>query len=181
MADDIRKTRISPPLMRAFRAAHEAKDATTKIDLRTTDGDRIVAGRRLRPRQVITEKVLRHEVARDLDALLNTIAMELTVDMGDVPFARKSIVNFGLPDISSLTINSTEIKRIPDEIRAAVVNFEPRLASASLQIERDLTLDPAELKVRFLVRADLTCYPVQIPVEFVADIVESGKIVVNRL
>jgi type VI secretion system protein ImpF len=181
MADDIRKTRISPPLMRAFRAAHEAKDATTKIDLRTTDGDRIVAGRRLRPRQVITEKVLRHEVARDLDALLNTIAMESTVDMGDVPFARKSIVNFGLPDISSLTIDSTEIKRIPDEIRAAVVNFEPRLASASLQIERDLTLDPAELKVRFLVRADLTCYPVQIPVEFVADIVESGKIVVNRL
>jgi type VI secretion system protein ImpF len=90
-------------------------------------------------------------------------------------------VNFGLPDISGLTIDSTEIKRIPDEIRAAVVNFEPRLASASLQIERDLTLDPAELKVRFLVRADLTCYPVQIPVEFVADIVESGKIVVNRL
>jgi type VI secretion system protein ImpF len=181
MADDIRKTRISPPLMRAFRAAHEAKDATTKIDLRTTDGDRIVAGRRLRPRQVITEKVLRHEVARDLDALLNTIAMESTVDMADAPFARKSIVNFGLPDISGLTIDSTEIKRIPDEIRAAVVNFEPRLASASLQIERDLTLDPAELKVRFLVRADLTCYPVQIPVEFVADIVESGKIVVNRL
>lgn len=181
MAEDIRKTHVSPPLMRAFRAAHEAKDATTKIDLRTSDGDRIVAGRRLRPRQAITEKVLRHEVARDLDALLNTIAMESTVEMTDTPFARKSIVNFGLPDISSLTIDSAEIKRIPDEIRAAVVNFEPRLAAASLQIERDLTLDPAELRVRFLVRADLTCYPVHVPVEFVADIVESGKIVVNRL
>jgi type VI secretion system protein ImpF len=181
MSEATRKTPVSPPLMRAFRAAYEAKDATTKIDLRSADGDRILAGRRLRPRQVITEKVLRHEVARDLDALLNTIALESTVEMADAPFARKSILNFGLPDISSLTIDTMEIKRIPEEIRAAVINFEPRLAAASLQIERDLTLDPAELKVRFLVRADLTCYPVQVPVEFVADIVESGKIVVNRL
>jgi type VI secretion system protein ImpF len=167
--------------MRAFRAAHEAKDAASTIDLRSADGDRIVAGRRLRPRQVITEKVLRQEVTRDLDALLNTVALESTIEMEDAPFARKSILNFGLPDISILTIDTAEIKRIPDEIREAVVNFEPRLAAASLQIERDLTLDPAELKVRFLVRADLTCYPVQVPVEFVADIVESGKVVINRL
>jgi type VI secretion system protein ImpF len=181
MSEETRKTHVSPPLMRAFRAAHEAGDATSKVDLRTADGDRIVAGRRLRPRQVITEKLLRHEVARDLDALLNTVALESTVEMDEAPFARRSILNFGLPDISNLTIDTTEIKRIPEEIRAAVVNFEPRLAAASLEIERDLTLDPAELKVRFLVRADLTCYPVQVPVEFVADIVESGKIVVNRL
>lgn len=181
MAEATRKTHVSPPLMRAFRAAHEAGDATSKIELRTTDGDRIVAGRRLRPRQVITEKVLRREVARDLDALLNTVALESTVEMDEAPFAKKSILNFGLPDISNLTIDTTEIKRIPEEIRTAVVNFEPRLAAVSLQIERDLTVDPAELKVRFLVRADLTCYPVQVPVEFVADIVESGKIVVNRL
>jgi len=181
MAEATGKTNISPPLMRAFRAAHEAGDATSQINLRTSDGDRIVAGRRLRPRQVITEKLLRHEVARDLDALLNTVALESTIEMDEAPFARKSILNFGLPDISNLTIDTAEIKRIPEEIRAAVVNFEPRLAAASLEIERDLTLDPAELRVRFLVRADLTCYPIQVPVEFVADIVESGKIVVNRL
>ena len=41
MADVTRKTHVSPPLMHAFRAAHEAKDATSKIDLRTTDGDRV--------------------------------------------------------------------------------------------------------------------------------------------
>ena len=181
MADITRKTHVSPPLMHAFRAAHEAKDATRKIDLRTSDGDRVIAGRRLRPRQVITEQVLRREVARDLDALLNTVAMESTVEMADTSYARKSVLNFGLPDISPLTIDSMAIKRIPDEIRAAVVNFEPRLASASLQVERDMTVDSAELRIRFVVRADLTCYPVQVPVEFVADIVESGKIVVNRL
>ena len=101
--------------------------------------------------------------------------------MTDTPYVRKSILNFGLPDIASLTIDAIEIKRIPGDIRAAVINFEPRLAAASLEIERDLTVDSAELKVRYLVRADLTCYPIQVPVEFVADVIESGKIVLNRL
>ena len=181
MAEVNRKTHVSPPLMHAFRAAHEAKDATSKIDLRTEGGERVIAGRRLRPRQAITEQMLRREVARDLDALLNTVAMESTVDMAEAPYVRKSILNFGLPDIASLTIEAVEVKRIPEEIRAALINFEPRLAAASLEIERDMSVDPDELKVRFLVRADLTCYPVQVPVEFVADIIETGKIVVNRL
>lgn len=181
MAEIAHKTHVSPPLMHAFRAAHAAKDATRKIDLRTEAGDRVIAGRRLRPRQVITEQMLRHEVARDLDTLLGTIAMESAADMTDTPYARNSILNFGLPDIADLTINATEIKRIPEEIKKAVVRYEPRLAAASLRIEPDLSIDAAELKARFLVRADLTCYPIELPVEFVADIVESGKIVVNRL
>src|SRR6478609_7556642 len=128
MAEINRKTHVSPPLMYAFRAAHEAKDAASKIDLRTDGGERVIAGRRLRPRQAITEQVLRREVARDLDALLNTVAMESTVDMTNTPHVRKSILNFGLPDIASLTIEAVEVKRIPEEIKAALINFEPRLA-----------------------------------------------------
>ena len=48
MAQVTRKTHVSPPLMHAFRAAHEAGDATSKIELRTNDGDRIIAGRNIR-------------------------------------------------------------------------------------------------------------------------------------
>src|SRR5204863_1193415 len=127
MAEVNRETHVSPPLMHAFRAAHEAGDATTRIDLRTEAGDRVIAGRRLRPRQVITELVLRREVARDLENLLNTIAMESTIDMADTPFVRKSILNFGLADLAGLAIDSKEVKRIPEQIRAAVLGYEPRL------------------------------------------------------
>ena len=35
--------------------------------------------------------------------------------------------------------------------------------------------------MRFIVRADLTCDPVHVPVEFIADIVETGRIMINRL
>ena len=61
------------------------------------------------------------------------------------------------------------------------MQYEPRLAAASLHVERDMSIDPAELKVRFVVRADLTCDPVNVPVEFVADVIDTGKIMVNRL
>jgi type VI secretion system protein ImpF len=180
MNDITRKTRLSPPLMHVFRAAHEAKDAAKKIDIRTEAGDRVLAGRRLRPRQVITESVLRREVGRDLDDMLNAIALESTVDMTQAEYARKSILNFGLPDIAHRTIDEASVKNIPMEIRTAIVNFEPRLAGSSLQIERDFSVDPIELKVRFIVRADLTCDPVHVPVEFIADVTDTGKITVNR-
>jgi type VI secretion system protein ImpF len=181
MAEVNPKTRLSPPLMHAFRAAHEAKDATKKLDIRTESGDRVIAGRRLRARQVITEPMLRREVSRDLEALLNCIALESTIDLTDVPYARKSILNYGLADIAHRTIDERSVGNIPEEIRQAITTYEPRLAAASLHIERDTSIDTAELGVRFIVRADLTCYPVHVPVEFVADVVDSGKILVNRL
>ena len=175
------KTRLSPPLMHVFRAAHQAKDAKKTIAIRDEFGDRVLAGRRLRPRQVITESVLRREVGRDLDALLNAIALESTIDMTDVPYARKSIINFGIPDITHRSIEEAGVADIAEEIRTAIINFEPRLARDSVRVVRDMSVDPVELKIRFVVRADLTCDPVHVPVEFIADVVESGKILVNRL
>jgi type VI secretion system protein ImpF len=101
--------------------------------------------------------------------------------MADIPYAQKSILNFGLPDIADRTIDEKAVDKIPEEIRTAIMQYEPRLARASLHIERDMSVDPTELKVRFLVRADLTCDPVHVPVEFVADVIDTGKILVNRL
>jgi type VI secretion system protein ImpF len=175
------KTRLSPPLMHVFRATHQAKDAKRTIEIRDEFGERVLAGRRLRPRQVITESVLRREVSRDLDALLNAIALESTIDMTDAPYARRSIINFGIPDITHRSIDEAGVDDIAEEIRAAILNFEPRLARDSVRVFRDTSIDPVELKVRFIVRADLTCDPVHVPVEFIADVVEPGKILVNRL
>ena len=174
------KTRLSPPLMQVFRAAHDAKDAKKSVDIRNEAGERVIANRRMRARQVISEPVLRREVTRDLEALLNTIALESTVDMSEAEYARKSILNFGLPDVTHRTIDEIGVGDIPEEIRAAIINYEPRLAAASLRIERDMSVDPVELKIRFIVRADLTCDPVNVPVEFTADIIDDGKILVNR-
>jgi type VI secretion system protein ImpF len=181
MVDINSKTRLSPPLMHAFRAAHAARDAQKHVELRNEQGDRVIAGRRLRPRQVITEAVLRQEVSRDLDNLLNAVALESTIDMTNAPYVRKSIINFGIPDITHRTIDENRIDDIPMEIKEALINFEPRLAAASINVTRDTSVDTTELKVRFVVRADLTCDPIKAPVEFVAEVTDVGKIIVTRL
>jgi type VI secretion system protein ImpF len=177
-----KKNRLSPPLMYAFRGAFEARDAKKKLDLRDEAGDRILAGRRTSPRAAITEPLLRREVARDLEGLLNTISLDSTVDMTQVEFVRKSIINFGFPDITHRSIDELTVDDIKDEIHSVLVHYEPRLLPRSLQVLRDKTVDQAELKIRFLVHADLSCDPVNVPVEFVADVeLGSGKIVINRL
>ncbi len=51
------------------------------------------------------------------------------------------------------------------------------LAPGSIAAQRDATVDPAELKLRFLVRAEIRADPLNVPVEFVADLErDTGRI-----
>ena len=62
------------------------------------------------------------------------------------------------------------------------MNYEPRLVRDTINVTRDTAIDAADLKVRFIVRADLSCDPLNVPIEFVADVeIDSGKIMINRL
>jgi len=175
------KNRLSPPLMYAFRSAHEARDSKTKLDLRDEAGERVIAGRRSAARTAITEPMLRREVARDLESLMNTIAMESTEDLQRFDYVRKSIVNFGLPDVTHRSIDEFSSEDIGEEIRSALTRYEPRLIPETIRVAKDPTYDEAELKIRFVVRADLMCEPLNVPVEFVADReVDSGAISISR-
>ena len=177
-----RQNRLSPPLMHAFRAAHAARDAKKHIDDRDEAGERVVAGRRMSARVAITEPVLRAEVAKDLIALLNTTNLESSDDLAAVPQVRTSILNYGIPDLVRRSIDEMKVESITKEIEQVLAIYEPRLVPQSIRVERDRRVRAGELKVRFMVRADLRCDPVNVPLEFVADVeLESGKIKVDRL
>jgi type VI secretion system protein ImpF len=50
-----------------------------------------------------------------------------------------------------------------------------------VKVARDATVDRTELKIRFTVNADLFCDPVNVPVEFIAEVeMDSGKIQISR-
>jgi type VI secretion system protein ImpF len=177
-----RKDRLAPPFMLAFRSAHAARDAKQRLDLHDAGGERIIAGRRTAARIPISELALRKEVARDLEALMNTIALESCDDLSGFEHVRKSVLNFGCPDIAHRTIDEDSVGDIGGEIETALASFEPRLARGSLRVARDSTVNPDELKVRFVVQAELLCEPLNVPVEFIADVeLDSGKIAINRL
>jgi type VI secretion system protein ImpF len=182
MARSHRKNRLSPPLMYAFRAAFAARDANKRIDQRDESGERVIAGRRSIARTPISEPVLRREVGRDLEALLNTIALESSEDLSAYERVRTSILNYGLPDIAHRSIDEANVNDIETEIKTALLNYEPRLAPDSIHAVRDTSVSVEELKIRFMVRADLYCEPVNVPVEFVADIeLDSGAVQIHRL
>jgi len=182
MSTNGKKDRLSPPLMHAFRSAFEARDSRKKLDLRDESGERVIASRRTAARASVTEPTLRREVARDLDALMNTIALESTQDLRSTEHVRRSILNFGFPDISHRSIDEISVNDVSHEIATVLMNYEPRLVRDTINVTRDTAIDAADLKVRFIVRADLSCDPLNVPIEFVADVeIDSGKIMINRL
>jgi type VI secretion system protein ImpF len=177
-----RNDRLAPPLMYAFRAAHDKRDAKQRIDLRDEAGERVLAARRVTTRAPISEAGLRREVTADLIDLLNTTNLDAAQDLSQAPEVRRSILNFGFPDLTHRTIDENALVEIAREIEIALANFEPRLARDSIKSKRDYSVNGDELRLRFLVKADLRAQPVSVPVEFVAEVeLDSGNIKLDRL
>ena len=168
--------------MYAFRAAHEKRDAKQRIDLRDEAGERVIATRRVTARSPISESGLRREVMNDLLSLFNTTNLNAAEDLSSLPAARSSILNYGFPDLSWRTIDENSLSEVSREIEIALADFEPRLARNTIQVRREVSTEAEELKLRFLVKADLRARPVNVPVEFVAEVeLDSGKIKIERL
>ena len=171
-------------LLQSQRPSVSAVKTKTKkiLDLRDEKGERIIAARRVSAKAAISESGLRKEVLRDLEPLLNAVSMESSEDLSAFPQVRKSILNFGCPDIAHRTIDEARLSDIRGELETALMNYEPRLARDSIAVDRDEGFDRVELRIRFTVQADLLCNPVNVPVEFFADVeCDTGNIVVSRL
>ncbi|WP_274627902.1 type VI secretion system baseplate subunit TssE [Arvimicrobium flavum] len=172
-------TEYSPPIMSAFREAFAARDARKRI-VQTVSGERIVPGRHSSQRRG-DEGALRRDLAIDLMALLNTIDLGSSVDLENYAHVRRSIVNYGLSDVGRLTSEEERVNLIRDDLRTALVQFEPRLNPETIHIERDEKVDD-EQRVRFTVSVEMFCRPADLAVEFVAEVdVGSGKINLSRL
>ena len=182
MSTTPKRDRLSPPLMLAFRAAHEARDARKAVRLRDETAERIFAGRRSAGRFPISETLLRREVSHDLEALLNTVALESTLDLAGLDYVRTSILNYGLPDIAHRSVDEITDDELTGMLRATLASYEPRLDGKTIRIKRDGAVGVEQLKLRFIVHADLRAEPLNVPVEFVADVdFDSGDIQINRL
>jgi len=124
----------------------------------------------------------RAEVARDLEALMNNIALQSTLPLVDFPAVAKSVLNYGFPDITHRSIDELGGADIGTEIEQALRTYEPRLARNTIHVVRDTSIDPADLKIRYIVRGELRSRPLNVPIEFIADVeVTTGNIVLRRL
>ena len=177
--------RLRAPLMYAFRSAAAAGDAKKQLDIRTEEGERVIASRRNtgERRRSLSDSVLKGLLAEDVAALLNTIDLESGAPelVDGLPYVKNSILNYGLRDLSDKTIDETQrIDGIRHELETALKRFEPRLLSRTMRIERD-TENEDELTIRFVVRSDMRADPVPTSVEFVTEVeLDSGEIRIDR-
>ena len=92
--------------------------------------------RKLEPREarLLSRSKLRQAVLRDLAWLFNATRMEADTDLTKAPHARRSVVNFGLPALSGKTATSLDATDLARAIKQSILDFEPRILPATLQI-----------------------------------------------
>jgi type VI secretion system protein ImpF len=89
----------------------------------------------LRENRVLSKSRLRQAVLRDLAWLFNATRLERGNDMSHVPHARRSVINFGLPAHAGQTASSLEIQDVEQDLRQAILDFEPRILPETLEVK----------------------------------------------
>jgi type VI secretion system protein ImpF len=172
-------TRLSPPLMHVFRSAHRKRReaAQQREDL----GGAPPTDRKTRPhRTPIDERELKAEVERDVDALMNHVAIDSTIDLEAFPHVRRSILNFGFPDIAHRSLDELESRDLDGEIVAVLRQYEPRLIPGTIHVTRDRSPE-ANSELRYIVDGHLLCQPLNVPIEFLAKFeATTGKLLFRR-
>lgn len=90
-----------------------------------------------RERRVLTPVQLRDCVRRDLAWLLNTVHLESTHDLADVPHVASSVVNFGVVDLAGKPLSTINAAQLEKHIRDCIWTFEPRLIRDSVRVKVD--------------------------------------------
>jgi type VI secretion system protein ImpF len=145
----------------------------------TSDQDEEVRGRR-----VSVEKRLREKLMRDLAWLFNTTRLERDDEMAHLPYARHSVINFGLPAHAGETASSIEIEDLEQEIRQAILDFEPRILPETLEVKAiaDLTDLDRHNVLGIQIRARFWAQPVPLELLLRTEIdLETGKVQVADL
>ena len=164
MPDLIPKERLQPALL--DRLVDDAPDKSSES----------------RTHRVISPRELHAFVKRDLAWLLNTVNLEATDDLQAYPEVAKSVVNFGVPDLSGKTLTEADIPEIRRGLRQAILQFEPRIIPRTLVVEAGLDKDRmAHNQLTFLIRGDLWANPVPIELYLRTDLdLETGNVTVSE-
>lgn len=117
------------------------------------------------PAGKFNERALKATIRRELSWLLNTTQFEARVDLEPFPEVRKSVLNYGLPDLAGRTMAKRSLRERALEIRKAIRTFEPRLDAASLKVEPS-EIDPYGLSIAFVIEGDITAAAQALPVKF---------------
>jgi type VI secretion system protein ImpF len=149
---------------------------------RLTDEDPL-ANNESREQRVLSSRQLRLSVLRDLRWLLNTTGIDSMVDLSEYPFVANSVVNYGSPLISGVTLSGIDTSKIVRKVKQAIIDFEPRIIANTLKV--DLVVDDKKMSdnaLSFQIEGDLWAQPLPLHLYIRSDIdLETGEFTVKDL
>jgi type VI secretion system protein ImpF len=131
-----------------------------------------------RDKRVLSPARLRECVGRDLSWLLNTVSLSSVQDLDEYPEVARSVVNFGMADLTGRTVSSLNIAALERSLAKVIQDFEPRLSRGSVKVR--LIVDEEKMShnaMRFDIEAELWAQPLPLRLFLRTEIdLESGTV-----
>lgn len=144
------------------------------------DGSRDIAPCYIAALDRFNETELKNCVIRDIAWILNDIHFAAAVPLDDYPEVRTSVLNQGVPDLTSMTVNRGTFEQRARDLTDAIRTFEPRLVSNSISVNFDQAMSDNENKLRFVIQGELKGALDDRYVEFKTSVaLETGEVVVS--
>ena len=135
------------------RAPHERLQPSLLDRLRDEAPDQRTESRE---RRVLTMAQLRACVLRDVRWLLNASALGTVQDLEAYPEVRRSVVNYGMPDLAGRVISDLDGPSLEKELKRLIQDFEPRINRKTLKVNVIIARDESSYRaVRFEIQGEL--------------------------
>ena len=124
---------------------------------------------------------LREIIQRDLAWLLNTANFEAAHDLELSPHTARSVLNYGIPDLSGTVRTSRRAIEIRQAIRRAIETFEPRILPQTLEVSTRKDEKSSGAVLSFDIRGEMWAEPVPVDIYLRTALdITTGEVVLKR-
>ena len=82
----------------------------------------------------VDQQTLKHMIKLSLERLLNTVHLESGERLDGFDHVRRSILNYGIPDLAGRIRESLDAPQLQRRIREAILTYEPRFRPDTLSV-----------------------------------------------
>ncbi|KAE9629223.1 type VI secretion system baseplate subunit TssE [Parasedimentitalea maritima] len=134
-----------------------------------------------RDSRVIDLNRLREIIQRDLSWLLNTHNAESHFDVERYPAVARSVLNYGLAEVTGEYSTNQKAEAIRRSIEQAVTAYEPRIIEGSVDVLLRSETDETEMTVGLDIRADMWAQPMPLELYLRSKVdLTTGEVAVER-
>jgi type VI secretion system protein ImpF len=134
--------------------------------------------------RVVSRQRLREAVLRDLSWLFNATRLGVDSPLDGHAEVRQSVLNYGLPSLSGLTLSSLDMVSMELDVRRAIIDFEPRILADTLRVAAEVSDDQLHQhnQISFRISGQMWAQPVPLELLLHTDIdLETGRVNVREL